>query len=842
MSAPQGTQQPLRRLVRAVVAVGALVVALASGWWAEGPHLGWPQALLVLALVAIGDVAEVSMRLGEHRVRFSSGEAMLLLGYATGSPPAVVVLAAVVLATGELVRRQRSALKAAYNVASASIAATMGALVVTVGGASAAAPRDWPVLAVAAAVVVLAQGLLISAAVARSTGSGIWEVFARGHGHRLVLWAANVVLAVAVLAAWTWNRSVIVGIVLVALSGSSLLARLMRARDELDGLRRLDLATRTLPGLDETEVLTSVCHQACELLGIDSAEIVLADTLSPDGDSVIGYVFRAAPDTAPSRRPLSPEDRDALRGASETGVLNRQSSGVVVAHASLRAGDSHVGLLRATLPATQASGPELHLLAALATTAGGAVLNARMYAAQRRHAEELRATAARDYRQARRDALTGLGNRTGLMEHGESCLDDARARDVGLLLLDLNHFKEVNDTLGRAAGDELLRRVGRRLREFVDPASYLARLSADEFALLVPAPNSLEALEELGQRLLARLREPIMVDGLRLTAEACIGVAWAPEHATNMDELLRCADVAMYRAKSTNQSLLPYDPERDDSAVERLEVLAAVQAGLVRGDIVVHYQPKVDVASGRLTGMEALCRWQHPEQGLLLPGAFMPVVEHSSVINELTHHVLRTAAADAVSFSETAGPTSVAVNISPRCLLDVTFATEVANTLRETGLPPQLLVLEITETLALVELDTVDLVLGELRRLGIRLSVDDFGTGYSSLTFLQRVDVHEVKIDRSFVGQMQERPEACAIVEATIELAHRLGLIAVAEGVETTDQLDALAAAGCDQVQGYLVARPMALPALEQWYRDKHAYRQAAIIPFPREADHEVTA
>jgi diguanylate cyclase (GGDEF)-like protein len=834
MSTPQGTQSAVRRLVGCVLALGGTALVFALAWWVTGPHLGWSATLLVVTLVAIGDVAEVSLRLGEHRVRFSCGEAVLLLGFAAGSPPAVVVLAAAVLAAGELVRRQRALMKAAYNVASATVAALLGAVVVAVGGASDPSPRSWPVLAAAAVVVVLTQGLLISAAVARSTGSDLLEVFARGHAHRLMLWGANVLLAVALLAAWTWNRSVIVGIGFVAVSGSSLVARLMRARDELDGLRRLDQATRTLPGLDETEVLTAVCHQACSLLGLDEAEIVLADA-----EHANGFVFRASVGGTPIRRALNREDRADLEGA--TGATTRLGDGRVVARASLLAGDSHVGLLRVALPGTQADGPELHLLAALATTAGGAVLNARMYAEQQRHAEELRATAAREYSQARRDPLTGLGNRTGLLEHGDLLLADGDGDGVALLLLDLDHFKEVNDTLGHAAGDELLRRVGRRLREHAGSSSYLARLSGDEFALVVPAPGTRRELEELGQRLLDRLREPIMVDGLRLTAEASIGLAWAPEHAASMDELLRCADMAMYRAKSTNQNLLAYDDKRDDNAVERLEVLAAVQAALVRGEIVVHYQPKLDTASGAVTGMEALCRWQHPEQGLLPPGRFMPVVEHSSVINELTHHVLRTATADAVRISETAGPVSVAVNISPRCLLDVAFATEVAATLRHSGLPPQLLVLEITETLALVELDTVERVLAELRRLGVRLSVDDFGTGYSSLTFLQRVDVHEVKIDRSFVMHMQERPEACAIVEATIELAHRLGLVAVAEGVEEVAQLEALHEAGCDQVQGFLLARPMPFDDLEHWFRTESARKQANVIPFPRESS-EITA
>nr|UXE44598.1 hypothetical protein Hi04_10k_c2835_00002 [uncultured bacterium] len=829
----------LGRLVRVVLAAGGVAVVGAGLWWVAEPGTSWRAVLLVAVLVAIGDVAEVSVRLGEHRVRFSSGEAMLFLGFAVARPPAVVLVAAAVLTAGELVRRDRSLVKAAYNVASASLAALMAAGVVTVTGTS-TAPHAWPGLALAVAVAVVAQGLLISAAVARSTGSGVWEVFARGHAHRLALWATNVVLAVAVLAAWQWDRGLIVGIVLVALSGSSLLSRLMRTRDELDGLRRLDLATRTLPGLDEGDVLTSVCLQACSLLGLDSAELVLADAVAPDGDAAPGFVFVASPDGTRERRALLAEDREALGGAGLEGVHTHVAGGKVVAQASLRAGDSHVGLLRVVLPGGQASGPELHLLAALATTAGGAVLNARMLAEQARHAAELRAIAEREYSQARRDPLTELGNRTGLQEHGDTLI--AEGQRVALVVLDLDHFKEVNDTLGHAAGDELLRRVARRLRENSGSPSYVARLSGDEFAVLVPNLGDGSRVEELGHRLVDRLREPILIDGLRLTAEASLGLAWAPDHGRSMDELLRCADMAMHRAKSTNQPLLAYDQECDDNDVERLEVLATVQGALVRGEIVVHYQPKVAADSGELVGVEALCRWEHPEQGLLLPGRFMPVVEHSSVINELTQHVLRTAATDAVLFSEVLGPRSVAVNVSARCLLDVTFASQVAATLLQTGLPPELLVLEITETLALVELETVERVLAELRRLGVRLSVDDFGTGYSSLTFLQRVDVHEVKIDRSFVMQMEERPGARAIIEATIDLAHRLGLVTVAEGVETEGQLGMLRAAGCDQVQGFLVAKAMPVVALEEWFRTRPAAAAGQVIPFPREVDHEVIA
>ncbi|HVA60522.1 MAG TPA: bifunctional diguanylate cyclase/phosphodiesterase [Mycobacteriales bacterium] len=824
----------LHLLISAVLGAGAIAtVACAVLGVASSPSA--LRLAGVLLLVVLADLSEIRVRLGRHKVTFTPGEAVLLLGFVLVGPAAVVPVTVLALTGVEVFRRVRAPLKSLFNVAASAVATSAGAGVLALTGRVGAGPASWPALALASAVVVVVQGLLVSAVLGLSTGQRTLVVFGQGSRYRLLIWVSNVILAVAVLAAWRWDRALIVAIVVLIASGSGLMRRLVRARDDLDSLRRLDVATRALPGLAEGEVLASVCAKAADLFGVQVAEIVLL----PQTESGELRVFRAGPGQDARWLVGTPVDQaDAVVG--ELSIRPRGDGLTVVV--PLRAGASSVGGLRLGLPGPGLGDNERHLLAALATTAGGAVLNAQMYTAACRNAELLRAAADDAWRQARRDSLTGLGNRTLLLEIGETAIEQAiqTGRRVGLILVDLNNFKQVNSTLGQGAGDEALRQVAVRLGQLKGPEDQLIRLGGDEFAVLLADRTGLVEITELADRVAACLREAIPVHDLRLVAEGRVGLAVAPDDARGIEELLRCADIAMDTAKRTRKPVRCYEPVLDEKNPDRLAILGELRSALERNEIKLYYQPKVDLREGGITGVEALCRWQHPTRGLLSPDAFIPVLEHSELINELTRSVLGLALADLARLRRSGhAALTVAVNLSARTLLDDSIPDHVARLLSEHHLPGRQLIVEITETLALIELETVDRVLTGLRALGVRLSVDDFGTGYSSLTFLQRMDLHEVKIDRSFVAQMNSKPGDRAIVEATVRLARQLGLATVAEGVETDEQLRSLQVMGCDQAQGFLIARPMPLTELTELLdsnRDARRLRPAgaAVIPLSR--------
>jgi diguanylate cyclase (GGDEF)-like protein len=454
------------------------------------------------------------------------------------------------------------------------------------------------------------------------------------------------------------------------------------------------------------------------------------------------------------------------------------------------------------------------------------ILNVALY-------EDVREDAARKAHEASHDHLTGLANRWLLSTRQ----DDAVAAGDGttaLLLLDLDHFKEINDTLGHAAGDILLQEVGRRLREFAGDKHLVARLGGDEFAVLLTGLSCPEAAEPVAEAVLRLLQAPAEFDGLRLSVEGSIGVACHPQDASTGEELFRRADVAMYQAKSTRGQWLRYSADRDDSSVHRQALVAELRAAVELDQIIVHYQPQVDLETGLVVGAEALCRWEHPTRGLLPPSEFVSVAEQSGLVRPFTLRVLDQAVSQCVSWQSIGRPMSVAVNLSARSLLDRQLPDDVAGVLARHALPPDRLVLEITETTATSELEVVEDVLSRLRRLGVEVSVDDFGTGYSSLAFLQRTAVHELKVDRTFVSGMLESENDMALVRATVQLARSLGARSVAEGVEDGAQAAALREMGCDVAQGYWLSKPLPASGVRRLL-DLRLMERA--VPAPRDAD-----
>ena len=417
------------------------------------------------------------------------------------------------------------------------------------------------------------------------------------------------------------------------------------------------------------------------------------------------------------------------------------------------------------------------------------------------------------------DELTGLPNRALLFDRFEQALRGAERSGtrVGLLLLDLERFKEVNDTFGHHYGDELLRQIGPRLALVLRGVDTIARLGGDEFAVLLPDVHGVEEATNVASNLLAELALPFDVEGVELDVDASVGVVISGEHGQDVITLLQRADIAMYVAKTQNLGVSAYDPTLDGHSASKLALVGDLRRALDGGELVLHYQPKVNVITGDLVGAEALVRWQHPEHGLVYPDAFIPLAESTGLIHPLTHYVLEAALAQARTWLDAGRPVPIAVNLSARNLHHEGFAELVGELLAAHAVPAALLELEVTESAIMIDPVRARHTLEKLSDLGIRLSLDDFGTGYTSLSQLTTMPFSEIKIDRAFVMTMIEDSNNSQIVQSVISLGHNLGKTLVAEGVETQDSLIALAHLQCDFAQGYHVCRPMPVAAFDTW-------------------------
>jgi diguanylate cyclase (GGDEF)-like protein len=417
------------------------------------------------------------------------------------------------------------------------------------------------------------------------------------------------------------------------------------------------------------------------------------------------------------------------------------------------------------------------------------------------------------------DDLTGLPNRTLFNDRAELAMREAEVNGyrMAVMLIDLDRFKEINDTLGHESGDRLLRALASALPAQMRESDTVARLGGDEFGILavgVGDPDSVVlALAEKVRGVLAR---PRTIDEIELAVDASIGIALYPEHGTDVETLMRCADVAMYRSKETHTPTL-YESEHDHHSPARLSLIGDLHRAIANRELLLEYQPQCDPASGELHGVEALVRWQHPERGLLMPDEFISLAEHTGQIRRLTNCILDLALRQCAEWLEAGIAPTIAANVSARDLLDSRFPDEVEAMLAAWGVDPARLELEISERTALIDLPRARAVLDRLSAFGVQLSIDDFGTGNSSLDYFRRLPVSAVKIDRSFVIGMLESSEDAAIVRSTVHLAHDLGLRAIAEGVETAEANRLLAELGCDLVQGFYFGRPMPAEAITHW-------------------------
>jgi len=420
------------------------------------------------------------------------------------------------------------------------------------------------------------------------------------------------------------------------------------------------------------------------------------------------------------------------------------------------------------------------------------------------------------------DALTGLPNRLLLLERMAEALPLAEQRGDGmaLLMLDLDRFKEVNDTFGHQIGDQLLQQVGVRLRQAVGTTVTVARLGGDEFAVFLPTADEASA-RQVASKLCTAIEEAFLVEGDPLQTEVSIGIALYPAHGSDPMTLFRRADVAMYTAKRGRQGCALYDASHDQNSQRRLALLGDLRKAIAAQELRLYYQPKAELHTGQVSSVEALVRWQHPTHGFIPPDQFIPLAEQTGLIVPLTHWVVETAIQQCRRWLDAGLDLRVAVNLSMWNLRDTSLPETIAGLLAQYGVPPHLLCCEITESAVMADAAHTLQVLNRLFALGVRIAIDDYGTGYASLSYLKNLPADELKIDRAFVQHLTADGADQAIVRSTVNMAHSLGMHVVAEGVEDRATWDLLETLRCDIAQGYFLSRPLPAQDLERWLNER---------------------
>jgi diguanylate cyclase (GGDEF)-like protein len=586
-----------------------------------------------------------------------------------------------------------------------------------------------------------------------------------------------------------------------------------QARFAVAAEESLERKYRLEPG---PEVRTKYQRAAASLLAAledvhqrgDHADRVLKERLDAQHDRYLDAITRmfAAVDAGDTKQVLAIDENqvDPLFGSIEEQVNAAADAHHQAALAGLGALRRQETLVMMAIPVAFAAG--LGLLG---------VFWAIVVGYQRRTERQ----AAENRQQALHDALTGLPNRTLLRDRITQVIHqaDRELSPAALLLIDLDRFKEVNDTLGHHHGDQLLIQVGERLRGALREVDTVARLGGDEFAVLLPRIQTAEGAVAVAGKLQAAFDEPFRLDDLALDVETSIGVALYPEHGSDPDELLQRADIAMYVAKDNHAGFVLFEPSLDQHSPRRLALLGELRRAIDHQQLVLHYQPKVDAHTGQMLGVKALVRWQHPERGLIPPNDFIPLAERTGLISPLTHYVLDAALHQCHEWRQAGHELAIAVNVSARSLLDLGFPDQVAGLLARWELPARLLVVEITESTIMTDPTHALEILGQLNTMGVQIAIDDFGTGYSSMAHLKTLPVHELKVDRSFVSHMTSSASDAVIVHTTVDLGRNLGLRVVAEGVEDPQTLQELDALGCDAIQGYHISRPLPADDLIHW-------------------------
>ncbi|MDQ7908589.1 bifunctional diguanylate cyclase/phosphodiesterase [Phytohabitans sp. ZYX-F-186] len=799
----KGETGQLRLLTGLVLFLAAGCVTWAATHLVAPSPAEWLYLVIAVGLVIVATACSAPVQI-RSQMRFTATSAAVLV-LAVILPPAWAILcAATGVTAGRLAARHAgvSFHKALHNSGKDVLAATAASYAAWLAGVRPGVEGElltqgWVTyvvaLSLAAAAFAAVEEIVMPATLVLATGRSWGQIWRTDWDVRLAVNLASILLAGAALGLLALDPRLMIAIPLAQLVLYLLYMHRLHLRAERTTWEQLAAATDALNGVDLTGVLHTAARGAVAVFNARQAQVELWDVepcrlVRADATRVL-Y-------DGPSSQAPPPAELTASR------FLGGRDG-------------SAIGVLRLALPATTGGihGREESTLRAFGASLTTAILNARAYAElteeRDRHAED-----------ARHDPLTGLANRRALLDRLGAAPEQPASGTRALALVDLNRFKEVNDTLGHAFGDQLLVELGGRLHAAADEnGAVVARLGGDEFAIVLdnlPAPAT--AIHR-ARRILDCLRDPVALAGMQVTVQASAGIALAgPGVAAG--ELLRRADVAMYQAKRAGVSIVDYQHGRDTADHRQLSLGGELARAVEEGEFTVRFQPIVDLGSGEAVAAEALTRWQHPRHGVLLPKQWLPIVERSDLLGAFTARVLRQALLGLREWKAAGFDLTVALNVSPHSLLDPAFPAMVLDELRARRLDPGSLMLELAETTSVGQLQAVERVLTTLRSAGVRLALDDFGTGHSSLSVVSEVAVHELKIDRTFVAAMRTSAQAAAAVRSTVELGRSLGLALVAEGVETADQRQALWELGCTAGQGHLFGRPMKAGELLEALRD----------------------
>jgi diguanylate cyclase (GGDEF)-like protein len=839
---------PRRSTSAAVVAFSATLAALALlGYFGiVRTHLdtvGAPFRISWIALAAgfaVADLLAIHIEIGDDAHSFTLSEVPLVIGMFLCTPSGVVlgrvVGAFIVLA---VIQRQRP-IKLWFNLSLAALESVCA--VATLAGAQAllgeGVVSEWSAVLVAVCSVTALQSIAIPTVI--RLASGVRE---RGLARRMAMYgfvstAATASLGIASVTLLTADRAA--GLVPITVIGAVLYASYRGyavVTQRYANLQKLYDFTKLLARTPELESSMRVTlREARDVLRAQRADLCLIerdddddgflrvslaadDTLEVTADHDLSADWVRAEVVAEQRPVVIPRgsrEPAAARYLAEHGVTDLvmvplvQSGGVV----------GTVAVYNRLGEVSTFDDDDVKMFETLANHVSISLENARLI-------DRLRSEVAEKQHQALHDPLTALGNRTLFATRAAQAVRESRTAGwrVAVLLMDLNRFKEVNDTLGHQQGDTLLRQVAARLRASSPPAATIARLGGDEFVVLIPQIRSAREAEQVAIEIQLAMQQPFQVDELQLAVTGAIGIAVTPDHGDDPATLLQHADIAMYQAKEGRDSGVQlYDNRDNQHSHRRLALASALKEALDGGELSVHYQPKADLRTNRVVGVEALLRWEHPRYGAVPPDEFIPLAESTGLMRRLTAFVLRESLEQLARWHEL-GFTElhVAVNLSARSLIDLELADEIQELLVATGVPAANLTLEITETQMMADTSRTLVVLERLNELGTQISIDDFGTGYSSLTYLKRLPVHEVKIDRSFVDTMSSDDANATIVRSIIDLGRNLSLRVVAEGVEDGITWEALAALDCDIAQGYFLSKPIPPQRLTPWLVQRRA-------------------
>ena len=785
--------------------------------------------LLIFVLFVMAATTPFNLEVGRNGFALSLTEVPIVLGLlSTGRLP-LALAGSLAFLVSKIRDSKVASIKLIFNVPLAFAEISAAVFVFDVFGPtkSISSPRTWAELAVALAFSTVLSTSAVNAIII-ATGDRLSAGQALRHsllGVINALMALGLTITAVLLISITPVAALLV-VLLAALVVAPLrrYATLQRRFASLQSLHDYTAGLTRSKNLGTT--LESAANQAARILRAESAEIVLTRVRS--------VVHRAG---TPSSEDLPPTDGDEVwlrvliedravlfaKGAKEGHAYLARYGGKDLMAVPMRHDDEVIGLFVVRDRQGDVSTFDRDDLAILQTMADQTTITLQNL----KLIDRLRDEAATREHQALHDDLTGLANRSSLARKIQEGIDlsDGIAK-FAILLLDLNRFKDVNDTLGHHAGDRVLVEVGRRLVAALPRNASVARLGGDEFAITLPDVRNVDEACVAAENFQKAFLEPFDIDGMALRLDASIGVSVFPDHGLDRNTLMQRADVAMYAAKvEKGGAVKRYDPSQEQSTMRQLTLVADLRTAVDSGEIVVLFQPKADLDTGAFVGVESLARWKHATYGPISPDEFIPLAERAGLIGDLTDHVLRRSLEECGRWHERDLALSIAVNLDATTLAGPGFVPHVASLLATYGVAPTCLTFEITEREIVREIDLASSRMNELRTLGVRFSIDDFGTGYSSLAYLSRLPVDEVKIDRSFAGDAADSRRHAALVRAITDIAGNFGLTTVAEGVEDARCWETLRDLGCDVAQGWHLARPLSSEDLWAWFRHRPGAR-----------------